>query len=174
MRPSGQRLVPVSVLTVGTSLVGLLLARRRFVVITVAGGSMEPTYRSGDRALVRRLGRSGRAGIGRDSVVVAAWRPPSGAPPGKAAVAHGVTRRPTGAPRKARGWMIKRVVASPGDPVPAGLGPALTTDAGKPVPRDRFVVTGDNTAHSHDSRHIGYVDGCDVLGVVIRRLEPRR
>lgn len=35
----------------------VVLARRRFVVVTVAGTSMEPTLRPGDRVLVRRRGR---------------------------------------------------------------------------------------------------------------------
>jgi len=34
----------------------VMLARRRFVVVTVAGASMEPTLRPGDRVLVRRDG----------------------------------------------------------------------------------------------------------------------
>ncbi|GGT57999.1 S26 family signal peptidase [Streptomyces atratus] len=173
MQPSGRRLFPFAVVAVGTPLLGVLLARRRFVVITVAGASMEPAYRSGDRVLVRRLSRSGRTGIERGGVVVATWRPPSDDPPGEPAETHGGPRRPTGEPLGARGWMIKRVVAGPGDPVPEGLGPALTAEAGKPVPRERFVVMGDNAAHSHDSRHTGYVEGGDILGVVIRRLERR-
>ncbi|AXE76510.1 S26 family signal peptidase [Streptomyces atratus] len=173
MQPSGRRLFPFAVVAVGTPLLGVLLARRRFVVITVAGASMEPAYRSGDRVLVRRLSRSGRTGIERGGVVVATWRPPSDDPPGEPAGTHGGPRRPTGEPLGARGWVIKRVVAGPGDPVPEGLGPALTAEAGKPVPRERFVVMGDNAAHSHDSRHTGYVEGGDILGVVIRRLERR-
>ncbi|MFF9345729.1 S26 family signal peptidase [Streptomyces sp. NPDC014734] len=178
-------------------------------MITVAGASMEPVYRNGDRVLVRRLGRRGRTGIGRDEVVVATWRPPSGAPPGPrgadvagprhpGGVRPGDERsdggrpdgrqsdrgrsggarpdgvQPGGARPDGRGWIIKRVVAGPGDPVPAGMGPALAAEAGMPVPRDRFVVMGDNAAHSHDSRHTGYVERDDIVGVVIRRLEHRR
>ncbi|WP_310726710.1 S26 family signal peptidase [Streptomyces sp. N2A] len=168
MRPSGRRPNPFAVVVaVGTPLLGVLLARRRFAVITVAGASMEPAYRSGDRLLIRRLGRSRATGIARGGVVVATWRPPSGDPRGGPAVTHSE-------PLGARRWMIKRVVAGPGDRVPRGLGPALIAEAGKPVPPDRFVVLGDNAAHSHDSRHLGYVERGDILGVVIRRLERRR
>ncbi|MFE6844637.1 S26 family signal peptidase [Streptomyces sp. NPDC057686] len=152
----------------------VLLARRRLAVLTVAGASMEPSYRSGDRVLVRRLGRRGGAGIERGEVVIATWRPPAGHPPGEPAVTEDGSRRRAGEQPGARNWMIKRVVAGPGDPVPAGLGPALIADTNKPVPRERFVVLGDNAAHSHDSRHIGYVERSDIVGVVIRRLEPRR
>ncbi|GAA3046120.1 S26 family signal peptidase [Streptomyces glomeratus] len=174
MWPTGRRLSPFAVAAVGTPLLSVLLARRRLAVITVAGASMEPAYRSGDRVLLRRLGRRGGAGIENGGVVVAAWRPPSGAPPEGPAVTHGGPRRTPGEPLGARSWMIKRVVACPGDPVPEGLGPALAAEAGRPAPRDRFVVLGDNAAHSHDSRHIGYLERGDILGVVIRRLGPRR
>ncbi|MEU6370068.1 S26 family signal peptidase [Streptomyces sp. NPDC046931] len=174
MWPVGRRLSPFAVAAVGTPLLGVLLARRRLAVITVAGASMEPAYRSGDRVLMRRLGRHGGAGIEKGEVVVAAWRPPSGDPPGGAAVRHGGPRRTTGEPLGTRSWMIKRVVAGPGDPVPEGLGPALAAEAGRPAPRDRFVILGDNAALSHDSRHIGYLERGDILGVVVRRLEPRR
>ncbi|MFF4287623.1 S26 family signal peptidase [Streptomyces sp. NPDC001633] len=168
MRPSGRRPYPFAIaVAVGTPLLGVLLARRCFAVITVAGASMEPAYRSGDRVLIRRLGRSRATGIARGGVVVATWRLPSADPRGGPAVPY---REPLGARR----WMIKRVVAGPGDPVPEGLGPALIPEAGKPVPPDRFVVLGDNAAHSHDSRHLGYVERSDILGVVIRRLERRR
>ncbi|MGV9933605.1 S26 family signal peptidase [Streptomyces olivaceoviridis] len=174
MRPSGRRLFPFAFVAVGTTLLGVLLARRRFAVITVAGASMEPAYRSGDRVLVRRLSQSGRTGIEKGGVVVATWRPPSGDPPGEPAQPRGASGQPTGEPLDARRWMIKRVVAGPGDLIPGGLGPALIAEAGKPVPQDRFVVMGDNAAHSHDSRHTGYVEGGDILGVVIHRLERRR
>ncbi|OKJ39017.1 S26 family signal peptidase [Streptomyces sp. CB01580] len=174
MLPSGLRLYPFAVIAVGTPLLGVLLARRRFVVITVAGASMEPAYRSGDRVLIRRLSQSGRTGIKRGGGVVASWRPPSGDPPAEPAETPGRPCRPTGEPPGARGWMIKRVVAGPGDPVPEGLGPALVVEAGKPVPQDRFVVMGDNAAHSHDCRHTGYVAARDILGVVIHRLERHR
>ncbi|WP_197361402.1 S26 family signal peptidase, partial [Streptomyces clavuligerus] len=118
-------------------------------------------------------------------VVVVARRPPSGAPPlgallpdarpsdGPAADVPGPGVPEPGAPLSARRWMIKRVAASPGDPVPAGLGPALTREAGRPVPKDRYIVLGDNTDHSHDSRHTGFVERADILGVAVRRLTPR-
>ncbi|MEU7134938.1 S26 family signal peptidase [Streptomyces sp. NPDC046261] len=181
MRSTDRWLFPFAVVMVGTPLLGVLLLRRRFAVITVAGASMEPACRHGDRLLVRRLGRGGDTGVQRGEIVVATWRPPSGAPAGETArVTAGVTAGetagvPAGVSIGARHHrMIKRVVAGPGDPVPAGLGPALAAEARKPVPRDRFVVLGDNSAHSHDSRHTGYVERGDILGVVIRRLEPRR
>ncbi|MFD0267449.1 S26 family signal peptidase [Streptomyces sp. NPDC127106] len=174
MWPTRRRLFPSASDPVGTTLVNVLLARRRLAVITVVGASMAPSYRSGDRVLVRRLGPRGGGGIERGGVVVAAWRPPSGRPPGEPVVTGGGPRRRAGERPGARHWMIKRVVAGPGDPVPAGLGPALIADAGKPVPRERFVVLGDNAAHSHDSRHIGYLERGDIIGVVVRRLAPHR
>ncbi|MEV0265422.1 S26 family signal peptidase [Streptomyces sp. NPDC050617] len=198
-RPFVRRPAPIApFVLVAAPLLGVLLARRRFAVITVAGASMEPAYTGGDRVLVRRLGRSrsrgrswGRSwglgvggGIGRGDVVVAMWRPPSGDPPGELAkaIAPALTppptppepRQPGDEPSNTRIRLIKRVAAGPGDLVPAGLGPALAADAGRPVPPDQFVLLGDNTAHSHDSRHIGYLERGDILGVVIRGLERHR
>ncbi|MEU7045627.1 S26 family signal peptidase [Streptomyces varsoviensis] len=199
MRPAGRRMAPFAFafafafVFVVAPLLSLLLARRRFAVITVAGASMEPAYTSGDRVLIRRLGRGGggRVGnradewvgrrIGKGSVVVATWRPPSGHPPEDLAstsatpTAHqaAADQQPDGS-STARSRLIKRVVAGPGDPVPEGLGPALGAEAGRPVPPDSFVVLGDNAAHSHDSRHTGYLRRDDIVGLVIRRLARGR
>ncbi|MFF7244780.1 S26 family signal peptidase [Embleya sp. NPDC008237] len=174
MWPVGRRLLPLAIVVIGTPLSAALAARRLLAVITVAGASMEPAYRSGDRVLVRRFGRREPAGSVTGRVVVATWRPPSGAPPGEPAAPHTSPDGRACAPPDARGRMIKRVAAGPGDPVPRGLGPALAAEAGRPVPPQRFVLLGDNAAHSHDSRHIGYLERADILGVVIRGLGPGR
>jgi signal peptidase I len=42
-------LAVVVVIPLAAGVLGLMLARRRFVVVTVAGTSMEPTLRPGDR-----------------------------------------------------------------------------------------------------------------------------
>ena len=72
----------------------LAWARRKLILITVKGDSMAPTYRNGQRLLVRRGGY--QAG----QIVV--FRPPS--------------------PRVFDvDWLVKRAVAVAGDPVPADL-----------------------------------------------------
>jgi signal peptidase I len=71
----------------------LAWARRKLILITVRGDSMAPTYRSGQRLLVRRGGY--QAG----QVVV--FRPSSRV--------YDVD------------WLVKRAVAVAGDPVPADL-----------------------------------------------------
>jgi signal peptidase I len=58
----------------GSVAAGLALARRALTVVTVTSGSMEPTLRAGDRALVRRC--SGSA-VRRGDVVLALL-PPAG------------------------------------------------------------------------------------------------
>ncbi|KOG89889.1 S26 family signal peptidase [Streptomyces varsoviensis] len=192
MRSAGRRLAPFAFALLAAPLLSLLLARRRFAVITVAGASMEPAYTSGDRVLIRRLGRRGGGGvgnradewvgrrIGKGSVVVATWRPPSGHPPEDLAstsatpTPHQTADQQPDVPSTARSRLIKRVVAGPGDPVPEGLGPALGAEAGRPVPPDSFVVLGDNAAHSHDSRHTGYLRRDDIVGLVVRRLARGR
>lgn len=118
-------------------------ARRSFRVIEVTGRSMLPTYRPGDRVLVRR--RPGRV------------------PPRGAVV---VFRAPPGLDVD---WYVKRVAATPGDPVPPEMRAAVPTD--EVVPPGRLLVLGDNP-HSVDSRLIGYVRAESVLGTAIRALAP--
>ena len=73
-----------------------LLARRTLVVVTVIGTSMVPTFRPGDRVLVRRTSR-----VRRGQVVVAR-------PPGFLSL------------------VIKRIAAVAGNEVPAAVRPATT------------------------------------------------
>jgi signal peptidase I len=135
---------------------GVLLTRRYLIVVTVVGMSMQPTYRPGDRVLVRRIGRR----IVPGTVVVLAEPPPAGwagSPP-----VRGVRTR-----RTATGWIIKRVVALPGDSVPEAVRPAV--DGTVVVPPDSLVVLGDHS-RSADSRRWGFAPTDQVLGTVIRRL----
>jgi signal peptidase I len=129
---------------------GLLttLLGRKFVVATVRGLSMEPTYHSGDRVLVRR-GHTHRAG----QVVVVEM--------------PGDDQTPEFGPFGNRKWMIKRVAAAAGELVPPALAPTLTD---RVVPAGKLVVLGDNAAVSHDSRTLGYFCTARVLGAVLRRI----
>jgi signal peptidase I len=136
---------------------GLLLTRRRFVLVTVEGASMEPAYRQGDRVLVRRARLSA---VRRGQVVVVANPAAPPARPSPQAPAWAARRR----------WMIKRAAAVPGDPVPPELAAALGAVPGTAVPAGRLVVLGDNGKASVDSRRFGYVTADGVVGVVARRL----
>lgn len=42
------------------------------------------------------------------------------------------------------------------------------------MPRDMFVVLGDNAARSYDSRAIGCIPAERLLGIMIRPLNERR
>jgi signal peptidase I len=98
-------LLTVPLLAIGCWL-GLL--RRRYVVITVRGSSMTPTYRDGDRVLVRRL----TVGLLRTGDVVVALR------------------------RSPGEYVIKRLAAVPGDLSPvavAGSDPASPVPPGRVV-----------------------------------------
>jgi signal peptidase I len=142
-------------LAAGTLFAALAL-RYEYTLITVTGDSMWPTLAPGDRVLVRRA-RPRR--IRRGQVIV--FEAPS---------ANGYLAGPLpGRGRADREWIIKRVAAVPGDPRPDDI-PAA---AGSPVPPGKFVVLGDNPAWSHDSRHIGYVPGDRLLGVVVRPAHVR-
>ncbi|GAA3647345.1 signal peptidase I [Lentzea atacamensis] len=119
----------------------LLVLRSRLLVVTVRGVSMEPTYRSGDRLLVRRAGLD-RVRAGQVVVVQVDSATPDD---------------PTG------GRMVKRAAAVPGDPVP----PEIPVP-GPRVPADRLLVLGDNLARSNDSRRLGYLPADALIGVVLR------
>ncbi|CAL9487756.1 hypothetical protein SUDANB121_03188 [Nocardiopsis dassonvillei] len=133
---------------------GLLLwLNRTLVAVDVVGQSMEPAFHHGDRVLVRRVpARRLRVGdvavLGRpdtedlqDLALLVGSLPP---------------------------WVVKRVAALPGDPVPGSV-PA----EGGTVPPGRLVVLGDNTGNSTDSRVWGPVPDDRVLGVVLRRMASR-
>ncbi|WP_182904708.1 S26 family signal peptidase [Microbispora sp. H13382] len=139
---------------------GLVWARRRLLMVSVSGDSMRPTYRSGDRVLVRRV-PAGR--VRREDVVVADV---SGVL-AKRAAALGPSRVAV-APRT--GYVVKRVAALPGDPVPARVPRTAGETA---VPRGAFVLLGDNAGHSTDSRHFGYVPATGLVGKVVRVLPAR-
>jgi signal peptidase I len=91
----------------------LAWARRKLILITVRGDSMAPTYRNGQRLLVRRGGY--QAG----QVVV--FRPSSRR-------AYDVD------------WLVKRAVAVAGDPVPADLSERAAVAV---VPAGRLLVRSD-------------------------------
>ena len=138
------------------TLVAALALRQRFVVVTVNGDSMMPTLAPGDRVLVRRA-RISQLRRGQIAVVEM---------PG----ADGDWSMSLRGPAGRRQWMIKRVAALPGDPTPEGCPREAADLPGQLVPDGKLVVLGDNAASSHDSRHIGYLPGERLLGIVVRRI----
>ncbi|MET8526296.1 S26 family signal peptidase [Micromonospora sp. NPDC005172] len=143
-------LVILGVLVALVALVGgAVSARRRFLVVSVAGDSMVPSLVHGDRLLVRRTHRF-RAG----DIVVAHHQEggPRAAAPGSGA----------------SDWLVKRVVALPGDQVPQAVVPVVG-DQVRRVPAGMTVLLGDNSG-SVDSRRWGFVPVRDIEGVMVRRL----
>jgi signal peptidase I len=126
--------------------VAALAKARRHVVVTVEGTSMAPTYRPGDRLLVRRCGLEG---VGRGQAVVV-LRP-------DLVTGWQVAGRAGGMPGDSA-WFVKRATALPGDPLPDGS-----------VPPEHLYLLGDNPA-SEDSRKWGCCPGERVVGVVVREL----
>ncbi len=128
----------------------LAFVRRRYVEVTISGSSMEPAHMPGDRILVKRVAPAGlRAGE-----VVVVQRP-----------ARDGTWPAGGEPA----WLLKRVAAVPGDPVPRDTVPALASVAEQTVPPGRLVLLGDAGRGSFDSKQIGYFPMSRVLGVVVVR-----
>lgn len=146
-------------LCAGLALIGpALLLRRRFVVVDVVGRSMEPTYHERDTVLVRRTDAATRG------AVVVLQRPRAG----------GWAPVPLPAAVRSGEWMLKRVVAIAGDPMPKDVARAAGLAHGAPVPAGTLVVLGDNALLSVDSRRWGPVPRERVLGVVVRRLPGAR
>lgn len=123
---------------VATASVAVWSLRRSWAVVTVEGLSMEPTFHDGDRVAVRRR----RFAVATGDVVVI--RPPR---VGRA------------------GFVIKRVAAVAGEPVPHGI---PVPDA--VVPDGKLVLLGDNAEASFDSRVAGYFSADRLLGGVVRRM----
>lgn len=127
---------------------------RRLVSVTVEGVSMEPAFQDGDHVLVIRRRRPGPGQV----VVVGSpfgkhgWREPP--LPSRAAHCLVATRH----------WMIKRVVALPGDAVPHGPEPANVSD--ERVPAGMAVLFGDNPSSGFDAREFGSFPLVRLLGVV--------
>lgn len=147
------------VLAAGSGLLGLLVVRRGFLVVTVDGTSMAPTYHPGDRLLVRR--RSAAALRCGDVVLLRA----------DATEVADVVGRPGHVTADAVEGMVKRVAALPGMPVPVDIAPVVRAGVDDVVPVGCLVVLGDN-ADGRDSRVFGYVSTRWVVGVVVRRLSP--
>ncbi|MBN1172369.1 MAG: hypothetical protein JXA67_09360 [Micromonosporaceae bacterium] len=123
---------------------GLLVVRWRYTLVVVNGRSMAPTFGPGDRVLVRRVPwQQLRVG----DVVVCHHTIPI-------------------APATIPAWVIKRVAAIPGDPVP----PLGIPEPERIVPPWGVVLLGDNPAGSADSREVGFFSLKQVRGKVIRRL----
>ena len=126
------------------ALAGLLLVRRRLLVVSVRGISMAPALSPGDRLLVRR-----RPGTVRPGDIV-------------------VLRLPR--TEGSDDWALKRVAAVGGDPEPEWL-PGRR--AGGRVSPGHLVVLGDNADVSLDSRDLGAIPADRLVGVVRRLLVPR-
>jgi signal peptidase I len=138
-------------LVVTAAAVAVWRLRQGWAVVTVEGPSMEPTFRDGDRVAVRRTRRSPvTAG---DVVVI---EQPHPGPP---------RRNPPGRLLDGRRFVIKRVGAVAGEPVPPGI---PVPDA--VVPEGELVLLGDNAGASFDSRVVGYFSTELLLGGVARRM----
>lgn len=134
---------------------GALIVRRMWTMVRVRGTSMEPALHDGDLLLARRQGR--RAPRVGDIVIV---RRPAvvPAPPGATTVHSGpVITLPPG-----ERWLIKRVAAVAGDPLPDGVPSTMPG----PVPAGTIVVFGDRAGL--DSRLFGPLALETVYATVVR------
>jgi signal peptidase I len=147
----------------------VLWARRRYLVTTVDGPSMEPTLRSGDRLLVRRTRRvrTGQIVVVRIQPPTLDAPPPDHEPPDHESPASGQAVTPLHPDGR---LFVKRAIAVSGDPVPTERVPSLRVASPMTVPPGALVVLGDNPATSWDSRDYGFVRPDQLVGVAIRRL----
>lgn len=146
--PRAKVLAVATALAAAAASVTIWRLRRGWAVITVEGPSMEPTFHHGDRVAVRRT-------------------PPFTVSSGDVVVIEqlDVDRARTQGRIEDRRWMIKRVGAMSGEPVPAGI---PVPDA--VVPEGQLVLLGDNARSSYDSRIAGYFPAERLLGGVVRRM----
>jgi signal peptidase I len=134
----------------------VVLLRRRLFVVIVAGASMEPSLRDGERLLARR---TTLAQVRRGDVVILE-RPDEDL---------NWARPPASRQAANRSLLIKRIAALPGDPPPRAAAPALAEHPADLVPPGRLVAFGDNYHHSLDSKQIGYFPADRLVGVALRR-----
>ncbi len=141
--------IALAVVVIGSA----VAVRWMYCVVAVTGTSLEPELAPGDRLLARRCGlRSLRLG---EFVII---REPG---------LTGRRRRPVWLTSAGRDvWVVKRVAALPGDPVPAAVRTAAGTAL---VPRRTLVALGDRP-DSRDSRQWGLIPASSVLGVCSRKL----
>ncbi|MEU7133659.1 S26 family signal peptidase [Streptomyces sp. NPDC046261] len=156
--PAGGALCAAGALLTGLGVLLAVAVGRRLVAVTVDGRSMEPAYRDGDRVLVRR---GAPAAVGE---VVVVERPPFASP----WYEPPLSRQAGAGAIYARQWVIKRVAALPGDPVPPDTLPGAAGEPGARVPAGMVVLLGDNAEHSYDSRQVGCFPAERVLGAVLR------
>ena len=134
--------VSAALLMAGGAMVAAV--RRRYLLVTVRGSSMCPTYYDADRILVRRTRSVRLNGPCRGEIVV--------------------LRPPVETMARISPLLVKRVAAVPGDEVPPGFRRAVPLPI---VPPRRLLVRGDND-RSADSRSFGLVDFELVVGTVVR------
>jgi signal peptidase I len=151
-RAAGVYLAVAAMMAALAALVSAL--RWWYAVVTVHGPSMAPALADGDRLLARRCGASAL----RTGSLVIFLEP-------------GLERTD---PRPARLtsaagnlWVVKRVAAVAGEPVPDSVKPAV--NGATVVPRRAIVVLGDNPL-SRDSRQWGFIPASLILGKAVRRL----
>ncbi|GAA0937136.1 S26 family signal peptidase [Virgisporangium aurantiacum] len=130
--------------------------RLAYLVAVVEGQSMTPTYRHGDRVLVRRR-RGHRVRTGEIAMV--------DLPESMRPIPDGVS--PADSLRNRR--VIKRVAATAGEAVPPSI-----EGRGTVVPEHHLVLLGDNPLGSGDSRQYGFVPVGAVVGVVLRSVASGR
>jgi signal peptidase I len=130
----------------------VITTRRHLMLIQVVGESMAPVYAGGDRLLVRRTRRL------RVGDVVIAHHQEGG-------------RRDARSEALASAWLVKRLAALPGDPVPTSVLPVA--GGHRNVPAGMAVLLGERP-DSADSRSWGLVPLDDITGVVLRRLRSDR
>ena len=140
----------MTAIVAGATVCLLAAARALFVVVTVKGASMAPTYQPGQRLLMMRRPPA-RPRVG--SVVV--FRLPQSERQG------GPGRNPL---------VIKRIAAVQGRPIPPSVLQAVGARAGDLVPEGQLVLLADAAGLSGDSRTWGYIPATSIRGVIICRL----
>ncbi|MBC6459731.1 S26 family signal peptidase [Actinomadura sp. HBU206391] len=159
-------LLKITVLAAGALIIlisaAVVTIRRRLLVVTVDGQSMEPALRAGDRVLARRTG----VGAVKAGQVIVLRSTGGHMQP----IARGPRLEDGTVSTAGEGFLIKRLVARPGDTAPSEFGPPGAVRRGDIVPPEAILAVGDNPGHSFDSRQAGYLPAVNMVGVAVRTL----
>lgn len=155
VRLGGRRArAPVAVIAAAAAaVIAAATLRWLYSVVTVYGSSMEPGLADGDRLVARRCG-VGRLRPGQLVVFTEPGLPHRGRPAWLTGASQGL-------------WVIKRVAAGPGDPVPGAIRAAV--GGATVVPPRAVLVLGDGPG-SRDSRQWGFITSRHIFGTA----RPRR
>ena len=166
----------------------LILNSEIFAITQVSGGSMENTFKDGERLFLDKITYKFSSPERGDNIVFLEGEINQGIGQRLMNVIKDMKNKFQGEPKSNR--LVKRVIGTPGDKIDIKDGKVYLNDkpleenyikgitSGKSldypvfVPEEYLFVMGDNREHSRDSRMFGFVDYRSVEGKISYRIWP--